>query len=48
MERGNHKIDDMENGLVAVSTSLSKFHLVVETNILKSRFVDFHFHSIHS
>lgn len=41
-------MDCMKIGLIAVSTVLSDFHLVVETNILKPPLVDFHFHSIHS
>lgn len=48
MERGSCKMDCMKIGLIAVSTVLSDFHLVVETNILKPPLVDFHFHSTHS
>lgn len=33
----------MKIGLIAVSTVLSDFHLVVETNILKPPLVDFSF-----
>lgn len=47
MEKGSHKIDYMKIGLI-VSTVLLDFHLIVETNILKSPLVDFNFHSIHS
>lgn len=48
MKRGSHKINYMKIGLIVVTTFLTDFHLVVETNILKSPTVDFHFYNIHS
>lgn len=35
MERGSDKIDYMKIGLIALSTFLSDFPLVIETSILK-------------